>query len=266
MNPVIGIGILTIVVIVIVALYFAFRPVGTGSVPASPASPAPVATGDINNVVDTQIEEIANDVANSAREGYISRKEYMSPESDPESAQSLEDFTRIVLSNVMGKPVKAVVSRDDVSGVLKVVMTGVDPTVFEPSVSSISDCVSEKIKTSTTGPRDVPSHARACADEYFSVNGTEFEDNIVPTALTMYENAFNEYASGGRKEEAKQKGGPKKIMACKISNSGAASFNACLEGSEIPKITWQNIIDKMKPPKPAPKPEPVPEPAMQGVP
>ena len=59
----------------------------------------------------------------------------MSPESDPESAQSLEDFTRIVLSNVMGKPVKAVVSRDDVSGVLKVVMTGVDPTVFEPSVS-----------------------------------------------------------------------------------------------------------------------------------
>lgn len=228
MNPAIILGIVVVVIIIAVASYFSLR-----SNPEVGAS-AKIG-GDVNDAIDSQIEEISNDVANAAREGYISQREYMTP--DP--AQSIEDLTKSVLTNILGKPVKAIVSRDDVSGVLKVLMTGVDPNVFEPSVSGISDCVSGKIKTSTGFvSNDLPMYAYDCTNEYFSENNLEFE-KIVPAALTMYENAYKQYASEAEKEKVEKSGGLKKTFSCMIIHENSPELEQCMNGSEIPKITWE---------------------------
>lgn len=235
MKPAIIIGIVIVVIIIAVAAYFALR----SDTPAPAPSPdvgAPAEIGDgINDVIDSQIDEIANDVAIAAKEGYISRREYYTTDS------KLRDLTKIVMKNIAGKPIKAIVSRDDASGVLKVLMTGVDPNVFQPSVSAISDCVSGKIKTSTTGPQDIPMYAYDCTNDYFSENSSEFE-KVAPAALTMYENAFNQYASEERKEKIKEMGGLKKGFSCYLVNGTETGdeFESCINGSETPKITWEN--------------------------
>ena len=247
MKPAIIGGIVILAIIAIIASYFALRKSDASPVPVPAESPTPVNTGGaMDEVVDNQIAEIANDVANSAREGYMSRKEYMTP--DP--AQNVAEFTRIVLSNIVGKPIKAVVSRDDVSGVLKVVMTGVDPTVFEPSVSSISECVSEKIKTAN-GPEDMPMHVYSCADDYFSANKSEFKDTLVPAALTMYENAYNEYGTKREIEHIKNQGGMKKLMSCEFDqrvgeNPEYNSMDDCIKAAQTPDITWDKANTVMK--------------------
>lgn len=236
MKPAIIIGTIVVVIIIAVASYLALKS-GTKSPTQAPAQAPPANVGDsINSVIDSQIEEIVNDVSNAAKEGYISRREYYTP-----GSHSVADFTSIVLKNIVGKPVKAIISRDDVSGVLKVIMTGVDPNVFEPSVSAISECVSDKLKTSTVGPRNIPAYAYDCTNDYFSENNLEFE-KVAPAALTMYENAFNHYASEESKEEIKEKGGLKKGFSCYLVNGSENSpeFDSCMNGSETPKITWEH--------------------------
>lgn len=238
MKPAIAIGIGVLVVIIIVAAYFAFRSAKSG--PSPPASADSGST--VSDAIDNQIDEIANDVANAAREGYISRREYMTP--DP--AQSVADFTKIVLSNVVGKPVKAVVSRDDVSGILKVVMTGVDPNVFEPAISNISDCVSGKIRTGPAGApgvNSVPMYIKNCANDYFSTNKSEFQDKIVPAALTIYENAYNKYASKTEREAIESRGGIKKTTNC-LLNYREPNIEKCLDDEiDNPPITWDKVSE-----------------------
>jgi len=231
----IALGIGAIVAAILVSAYFVFFRSGT----KAPEAGAPSDIGDgINDVVDNQIEEIANDVANAAREGYIYRREYMSP--DP--SKNIEDFTKIVLSNIVGKPIKAVISRDDVSGILKVLMTGVDPNVFEPSVSAISDCVSDKLKTSKQKSRpDIATYTYDCADDYFSTNKSEFNDKIVPAALTMYENAYNEYAPEKEREKVESQGGIKKTAKC-LFNYRGPNIDKCLNDEiDNPQITWDKV-------------------------
>ena len=160
----------------------------------------------------------------------------MSQESD------IAKLVEIVMKNILGKPVKAYVERDDVSKVLKVVMQGVDPDVFEPSLSAISSCVSDKIRNLQQNKQNVRgTEIYDCVDNYFSKNGTEFQDKIAPAALTMYENAFNQYASESEKETMKDRGGIKKISACGITNDDSSQYRSCLSGSETPKITWELV-------------------------
>lgn len=216
--------------------YFGFR--------GSSSAKSPESAGDgVNEVIDDQIKEIADDVANSAKEGYMNRIEYMTP--DP--TQSISEFTRIVLTNIAGKPIKAVVSRDDVSGILKVVMNGVDPKVFEPSLSVISDCVSETIKT---GPSDginaLPMNTYNCTNDYFSKNGKEFEDKIVPAILDMYENAFYDYASENERKKIESQGGAKKTLRCYINYRGNDVTNCFKEPGEGPPITWDKVSEIIK--------------------
>ena len=230
-----AIGGLLVLLLLLLLFYFVFFNKSKSS--PEPDAGEPPSTGSIDDVIDNQINEISKDVENSVKEGYISQREYMSP--DP--SKSIVDFTEIVLKYVVGKPIKAVVSRDDVSGVLKVAMTGVDPKVFEPSVSKISECVSDKLKTAKTGVEDnVPMYVFKCTDEYFSTNGKEFQDTIAPAALTMYENAFNKYASESEKKRIEESGGFKKMAACKFVNTGGQR-NECMKGTETPKITWDKV-------------------------
>ena len=249
MKPAVITGIVVVVIIIAFASYFALRSdIPTPAPAPSPEVGAPAEIGDsINDVIDSQIEEIANDVANAAKEGYISRREYFTPD----SALELKNLTQIVLDNIAGKPIEAIVSRDDVSGILKVIMNGVDPNVFKPSVSAISDCVSDKIKTWTEGSSsDIRRYAYDCTNDYFSENSPEFE-NITPAALTMYENAFNKYAPEDTKEQFKEKGGFKKVQSCSLANKGnREDIKSCMNGSEIPKITWKHakpILENFRP-------------------
>lgn len=234
-------GIVIVVIIIIVGVYFAFTSDTKSPAPSTPAN----STDDINSVIDNQIKEIANDVEKSAREGYISRREYYSSD----SAQSVGEFVRIVLSNIMGKPIKAVIERDDVSGVLKVVMNGVDPKVFEPSLSVISNCVSEKIKTAN-GPREMPMHVYSCTNDYFSKNGKEFEDKIMPAILDMNKNAFYEYASPETQADYKRRGGLRNAhILCEWEHgTGSPELEGCVD-SDPKTITWdkqKEIMEKIK--------------------
>ena len=260
MKPAIIIGIVIAVILVTVGAYFALRG-GDDSPPPSPSlSPTPAAVDKvqdgIDNVVDKQIEEIANDVANSAREGYISRREYMTPtpspgssEVSPGSEEALEDLTRIVLKNILGKPVKAIVAREEVSGILKVVMTGVDPNVFEPALDEITTCASKEITESTSGGLigGGPKNVMTCVDNYFSENPTEFQDTIMPAALTMWENGYNEYAPPAEKEQIASNGGLRRMRTCRIKEGGAKNpSQACIDGPEDPKITWDAFKTAMR--------------------
>ena len=255
MKPAVITGIVVVVIIIAFASYFALRSdIPTPAPAPSPEVGAPAEIGDsINDVIDSQIEEIANDVANAAKEGYISRREYYTPDSESESKSKLRDLTKIVLKNIAGKPIKAIVSRGDVSGVLKVLMTGVDPNVFKPAVSAISKCVSGEITAASpeSGPREIPRYAYDCTYNHFSKNKSEFENIIAPAALTMYENAFNKYAPEDTKEQFKEKGGFKKVQSCSLANKGnREDIKSCMNGSEIPKITWKHakpILENFRP-------------------
>lgn len=243
-----------------------FKKKGDSPSPSPVDSPASVGDG-INDAVDKEIKEIADDVEKSAKEGYISRREYYS--SDP--AQSAGEFVRIVLSNIMGKPIKAVIERDDVSGVLKVLMTGVDPKVFEPSLSVISNCVSEKIKTASPSLENIdPMTIYNCTNDYFSKNGKEFEDKIVPAALTIVESVHSEYASPEAIKAVENRGGVKRFLACEFDRAGKnpqyTSMDDCFKGAQTPEITWDKANAIMKRrlfPSPSPEPymeSPMPEP------
>jgi uncharacterized protein YpmB len=232
-------AIVIVITIIIVGVYFAFRS-GTKSPAPSPS----VDTADgINDSVDKAIKKIANDVEKSTKEGYISRREYMT--SDP--SQSLGKLTEIVLTNIMGKPIKAIIERDNVSGVLKVVMNGVDPKVFEPSLSSISDCVSKKIKTAQDIQEIDSTSIYNCTNDYFSKNGKEFDEKIVPAALSMIENSYNNFASENERKAIESRGGSTKAHTLCLVVHGTDSspeFEKCLD-SDPKTITWDKLKEIM---------------------
>tara|TARA_R110002074_G_scaffold8841_4_gene35806 strand:+ start:14716 stop:15471 length:756 start_codon:yes stop_codon:yes gene_type:complete len=235
------IGVIAVIVILVaIAVYFAFG----GSAAPTQAAPATESQDGINEIVDQQIKAIADDVAKSAKEGYISNVEYMSP---PSAGGNVGKLTAIVLKNIVAQPIKAVISRDEISGVLKVVMTGVDPSVFEPSLSNISECVSDKIRLPATKPGDLPMDIYNCADTYFKANSTEFEDTIVPAALDMWKNAITEYSSpNAEKIAAMGDDAFKKGIACSLNGRGTeAQLQVCIDEDTTQKITWDTVTTRI---------------------
>ena len=233
-------AIVIVITIIIVGVYFAFRS-GTKS-PAPAPSPSVDITDGINDAIDKEIKKIANDVEKSAKEGYISRREYYSP--DP--SQSLATLTEIVLTNIITKPITAIVERDDVSGLLKVVMNGVDPKVFEPSLSGISNCVSTSITTAPNIKKFDRMNIYNCTNDYFSKNGKEFDEKIVPAALSMMENSYNNFASENKRKAIESRGGSIKTLGlCSmIHGEDSPELEKCIDsGAET--ITWDKFKENM---------------------